>query len=149
MKKLLGSVVLGLAFAQSVQAGVQHVSVPFTGTWSLDLRTPAEKAAKAECGTATFQLQQVGEKIVGEHSFATVHCARINEGGAGSVKGVAVGKRAVLVVTSARNGQIVVGAATVRARALHWKVVEEIKPGEPPEDSGLILQQGVLQKVLP
>ena len=127
-------------------SGAQQPPSPFTGTWTIDLRTPVQKSEKVECGTATFKLAQVGTKIVGDHSFATAQCGRLNEGGEGTVKGVVVGGTAVLVVTSGRNGQIVLGSATVRDGALHWQVTEEIKPGEPEGDSGLILHKGILQK---
>lgn len=130
-------------------SNAQQLSAPFTGTWSIDLRTPAQKKEKVECGTATFKLAQTGTKIVGNHYFATAQCGRLNEGGEETVKGIAVGGTAVLVVTSGRNGQIVLGSATVRAGALHWQVTEEIKPGEPEGDSGLILHKGVLQKESP
>lgn len=70
----------------------------------------------------------------------------MNEGGQGSVKGVVAGRIAVLTVTSARNGQIVLGSAEIRAGALHWQVSEVVKAGEPEGDSGLILQRGVLRR---
>lgn len=127
-------------------SNAQQLTAPFSGTWSIDLRTPAQKKEKVECGTATFKLAQTGTKIVGNHLFATAQCGRLNEGGEETVKGIAVGATAVLVVTSGRNGQIVLGSATVRAGALHWQVTEEIKPGESDGDSGLILHKGVLQK---
>jgi len=130
-------------------SNAQQLTAPFAGTWSIDLRTPAQKKEKVECGTATFKLTQTGTKIVGNHFFATAHCGRLNEGGGETVKGIAVGATAVLVVTSGRNGQIVLGSATVRAGALHWQVTDEIKPGEPDGDSGLILHKGVFQKELP
>jgi hypothetical protein len=118
---------------------------PFTGTWVIDLRTSAEKKAHAQCGTATFELTQDGEKIMGEHSMATVGCGRLNEGG--TVEGFARGNTAVLTVTSGRNGQVVRGRATREAERLRWQVLEELKPGEPEGDSGLILHRGVLRKV--
>jgi hypothetical protein len=95
---------------------------------------------------AIFKLSQTGAKVVGDHSMATAQCGRVNDGGKGTVKGIVVGGTAVLVVTSARNGQIVLGSATVRAGSLHWKVTEEIKSGEPDGDSGLILHEGILLK---
>jgi hypothetical protein len=120
---------------------------PFTGEWKIDLRTLAEKKSNAECGTASFKLRQTGEKITGEHSMATVGCGRLNEGGEGTVDGVARGNTAVLTVTSARNGQVVRGRATREASGLRWQVLEELKPGKPTGDSGLILQQGLLRKI--
>ena len=127
----------------------QPTQAPYTGIWSIDLRTPAQKREKVECGSANFELTQTGTKIVGDHSFATAGCSRLNEGGEGTVKGIVVGVTAVLVVTSARNGQIVLGSATVQADSLHWQVSEEIKAGEPDGDSGLILHSGVLQSESP
>jgi hypothetical protein len=127
----------------------QQLPASFTGTWSIDLRTPEQKREKVECGTAAFSLAQNGSRVVGNHWFVTANCGRENQGGEGSVKGVVVGRTAVLVVTSGRNGQIVLGSATVRAGALHWKVSDEIKPGDIDGDSGLILHEGVLRKESP
>lgn len=134
------------AVAMPLLSNAQNDPAPFTGTWSIDLRTPAERKEKAECGLAIFKLMQTGAKVVGNHSMATAQCGRVNEGGEGTMKGIVVGTTAVLVVTSARNGQIVLGSATVSAGVLHWKMTEEIKPGEPEGDSGLILHEGTLRR---
>ena len=146
LRALIFPTLIFLFIAHPALSNAQQLLAPFTGTWSIDLRTPAQRKEKAECGTATFKLIQTGTKLVGDHTFATPQCSRLNEGGEGSVKGMVVGDTAVLVVTSGRNGQIVMGSAKVRAGALHWQVTEEIKPGEPEGDSGLILHKGVLQK---
>jgi hypothetical protein len=138
-----------LSLALSAPAQAQSPPQPFTGTWSIDLRTPSERKEKAECGTAVFTLSQTGSKIVGDHSMATPRCGRMNDGGEGTVKGLVVGGTAVLAVTSGRNGQIVLGSAQVRGASLHWQVSEEIKAGEPQGDSGLILQSGVLRRERP
>jgi hypothetical protein len=137
------------ALALSAPAKAQGLSARFTGTWSIDLRTPSERKEKAECGTAVFTLTQTGTRIVGEHAMATPRCGRMNDGGEGTVKGIVVGRTAVLAVTSGRNGQVVLGSAQVRAGSLHWQVSEEIKAGEPEGDSGLILQSGVLHRERP
>jgi len=137
------------SLALSATAGAQGLPAPFTGSWFIDLRTPAERKEKVECGTAVFKLSQTGVKVVGDHSMATPRCGRMNEGGEGTVKGLVVGGTAVLTVTSARNGQIVLGSAKVRGDSLHWQVSEEIKAGEPEGDSGLILQSGVLHREHP
>ena len=81
--------------------------------------------------------------------MATPRCGRMNEGGEGTVKGIVVGRTAVLAVTSGRNGQVVLGTAQLRGASLHWQVTEEIKAGEPEGDSGLILQDGVLRRERP
>lgn len=119
---------------------------PFSGMWEIDLRTPAEKSSGIECGYAGFKLAQSGDKISGDHWMFTASCGRMNEGGEGSVTGVVRGGVAILRVTSGRNGQIVRGRATREGANLRWKVLEELKVGEPEGDSGLILNQGVLRR---
>jgi len=118
----------------------------FSGTWVVDLRTPTERKNKLDCGRATFELSHEGKRISGNHMFAAPGCGRLNEGGEGTVKGYVVGSTAFLVVTSGRSGAIVVGKATRVANSLHWIVLDEIKPGEPPEDSPLILHKGILKR---
>jgi len=118
----------------------------FTGKWLIDLRSTAERERNAECGTASFELIQSGEKISGNHTFATSDCGRINEGGTDSVKGIVVGATAILVVTSGRNGAIVVGKATTNGNFLLWQTLEEIKRGQPEGDSPLILEKGRLTR---
>jgi hypothetical protein len=136
---------LSLAFPAISFAG----ELPFSGTWTIDLRTPAEKKRNAECGRATFTLSQTKDQITGDHSMATQNCGRMNEGGSGTVTGLVIGTTAVLVVTSARNGQIVLGAAKLKGESLLWQAREEIKPGEPQGDSGLILDRGLLTRQRP
>lgn len=117
----------------------------FTGSWYLDLRTPEHIQAKAECGGTGFELVQQGNTVTGTHYFATVNCGRINEGG--EVKGTVKGSEAVLYVTSARNGAVVRGRATLQSGQLRWQTLEEIKEGVPEGDSGLVLGEGVLERV--
>jgi len=119
----------------------------FSGTWEIDLRNPSERARKVECGVASFELAQSGDRVIGSHTLATVGCGRINEGGSQTVKGVVVNDTAVLVVTSGRNGAVVLGSAALRGNRLHWRTLDEIRPGEPAGDSPLILGQGVLSRV--
>ena len=118
---------------------------PFTGEWQIDLRNAQEKRAKVDCGNAGFILSQVGEDISGEHWMATARCGRVNEGG--TVAGKAYGRTATLTVTSGRDGSIVRGQARIKGSSMHWRVLEELAPGEPATDSGLILHGGVLRKV--
>ncbi|RYY84040.1 MAG: hypothetical protein EOO15_20185 [Chitinophagaceae bacterium] len=119
----------------------------YSGTWEMDLRSASERNANAECGFATFKLKQAGHNITGEHSFATVGCGRLNEGGKGTVQGKVQNGKAVLVVTSGRNGAVVRGIAELQGSNLLWQTLEEIKPGAPEGDSPLILRQGVLHRV--
>ena len=135
--------VLALVVASSSQ-GVLAQEPPFTGKWSIDLRTPDQRARGEDCGAATFELKQAGERVTGEHSLATVRCGRLKEGTCNSVQGVATGRQAILSVTSCRNGAIVIGKAERRGRNLHWRIVAEVKPGGPEGDSPLILGEGTL-----
>lgn len=103
---------VGLSIAAcNTYAQVETNEKTFSGIWEIDLRTPAERTNKVECGVATFELHQSGKKISGSHSFATPNCGRMNDGGEGTVKGYVMGPSAFLVVTSARNGVIVMGRA--------------------------------------
>ena len=125
--------------------GASGATESFTGAWSIDIRTPAERQRGAECGTAQFVLLQIGDDITGTHAMATSGCGRINEGG--PLQGVAIGRTAVLVVTSGRNGAIAMGTAKLRQGKLQWRQIEEIKAGNPEGDSPLILGRGLLMRV--
>ncbi|MBI3711494.1 MAG: hypothetical protein HY253_00805 [Burkholderiales bacterium] len=111
----------------------------FSGIWTKDLRTEAEIKNKIECGKALFELKQTGDQITGSHSLATAGCGRLNEGGKGTVRGVVVGDVAVLTVISGRNGAVVLGKAKRKGNVLYWHYLDQIKPGEPENDSPLIL----------
>jgi hypothetical protein len=128
-------------------AGAAFAQQPFTGEWEIDLRTPSERKAGVECGTANFKLTQSGEKVTDDHTMATAGCGRLNEGGEGTVEGLARGNTAILIVTSGRNGEVVRGRAIREGSSLRWQVLEELKAGEPEGDSGLILHRGILRRV--
>ena len=147
LKPLMYSVVLFIAIG-NVYAKSTKNEMPFSGIWQIDLRTQAERMNKVECGLAIFELHQSGKKISGSHSFATPNCGRMNDGGEGTVKGYVMGQTAFLVVTSARNGAIVLGRADRVGNSIRWLVVDEIKSGEPDGDSALILHRGTLQRSL-
>jgi hypothetical protein len=136
--------VSSLALATQVVHAVEDGK--FSGTWTIDLRTPEQKAQGAECGEATFVLKQAGKRISGSHTMATVGCGRLNEGGEGTVKGQVVGGKALLVVTSGRNGAVVRGSASLRSNGLYWETTEEVQAGEPAGDSPLILSKGFLTR---
>ena len=131
------------AFIWLMFAAVSHAG-DFTGNWSLDVRSKSERKRGVECGVATFSLKQTGDKILGDHTFSTPGCGRLNEGGEGSVTGTAQGNTAVLLVTSGRNGAVVRGRATLQGHLLHWVTLDELKSGEPEYDSSLILGKGTL-----
>ena len=140
MNRLLSPAALALGLLFHVASSAAGES--FTGTWTIDLRTSAERQRGAECGTAEFVLTQAGEVIAGTHSLAVAGCGRLNEGG--SLKGVVVGSTAVLVVTSGRNGAIAMGTAKLSKGKLRWRLVEQIAGGSPEGDSPLILGGGSL-----
>lgn len=60
--------------------------------------------------------------------------------------GVVVGDTAVLVVTSGRNGAIVLGKAKLVDGVLAWQTMEVVRRGEPEGDSDLILGSGLLTR---
>lgn len=133
-----------LGFAVTALSGYTIAAqIDFTGHWTIDLRSPQERKRKIECGAAEFTLKQVGDKIVGTHSFSTLGCGRLNEGGDETVKGIVINQIAVLVVTSGRNGGMVLGKATRQGNQLRWMVMEELKTGEVEGNSPLILEKGV------
>ena len=141
MKKIICTTVLLTLCLVSTGRSADQVS--FTGTWVIDIRSKSEP--NAECGHAYFTLLQNGNRICGDHVFYTPGCGRLNEGNPGSVQGTIVGSTAILVVTSGRNGGIVMGKATRKANTIHWVTLEEIKSGEPEGDSPLILGEGTLK----
>lgn len=73
----------------------------FSGTWNIDLRSAEERKLHFECGTATFELTQVGDKVSGNHYMSTPRCGRINEGGEGTVKGYQPGGTTAFTVGTA------------------------------------------------
>ena len=115
---------------------------PFNGNWHIDLRNSSERRQGAECGAAEFKLTQSGDVVAGTHTMSAIGCGRVNEGGA--VKGVVIGNTAVLVITSGRNGAIVMGTAKHSEGNLVWRTVDEVSTGNPDGDSPMILGAGLL-----
>jgi uncharacterized protein len=109
----------------------------FSGKWELDFRGSPD----LECGFAVFSLRQYDHWISGTHDMATIGCGRLNEDGA--VVGVSDGADAILIVTSGRNGAIVVGKAQRREKRLLWKAQSSLSRGAPDGDD-LILKSGKL-----
>ena len=128
-------------------AGLSVAGDQFSGNWYIDLRTAAQKKSGVECGGAYFELRQTGTDITGTHGMATAGCGRLNEGG--PVRGVVVGRTAVLVVTSGRNDAIAMGTALLSHGKLKWRQIEEIRAGSPEGDSPLILDNGTLVRSKP
>jgi hypothetical protein len=117
----------------------------FTGNWEIDLRTPAERAAKVECGHAYFMLEQRGHEIVGDHGYATPGCGRVNN--AGPVRGQVRKGAAWLEVTSSGQGAVVRGRASLVKGQLMWRTLEVLKTGTPEGEPPLILDNGLLHRL--
>lgn len=126
-------------------ATAKPAELNFTGNWEIDLRTPAERVAKAECGHAYFMLEQRGQEITGDHGYATPGCGRVNN--AGPVRGQVRKGAAWLEVTSGGQGAVVRGRATLVKGQLMWRTLEVLKPGTPEGDSPLILDKGLLYRL--
>jgi hypothetical protein len=143
--KQLAAATFLFALVHAAAAESKYKEDNFSGNWTIDLRSTAERKLKTDCGLATFQLSQTGKNIIGRHDFATPGCGRINEGFDGSVEGYVIGSTAVLTVTSGRNGAVFKGNASRVGRQLRWVVHTEIKPGEP-EGDALVLHRGTLTR---
>jgi hypothetical protein len=138
MAALMLQAFTGLAVAQSMHG-------KFTGNWEIDLRTPAEREAKVECGHAYFMLEQRGQEVIGDHGYATPGCGRVNN--AGPVRGKVRKGAAWLEVTSSRQGAVVRGRASLVEGQLMWRTLGVLKPGTPEGDSPLILDHGLLYRL--
>ncbi|MBS0454875.1 MAG: hypothetical protein JSS14_26555 [Proteobacteria bacterium] len=130
-----------------VSGSLALAAEPFGGRWAIDLRSASERQRGAECGIAAFTLQQTGDSISGSRSMATVDCGRLNE--EGPVVGTVVGSTAVLVVTSGRDGTIVMGKAKLANGKLQWQTLREVQVGADRTDSPLILEKGSLVRSNP
>jgi len=139
-KGLLTAVLLLACGGRALASGASY-----TGAWTIDLRNAEQKKQHLECGQARFELTQDGENITGSHTFVTPGCSRENEGGPGTVNGLIVDGTAVLVVTSARTGDMAMGKAVRKGNRLHWHTVHQFKKNAGADgDSPLILKQSVL-----
>jgi len=138
-------VALGCLVVTSAACAAPAPAPGFAGNWEIDLRTPAERQAKAECGHAYFQLEQRGSDILGEHGYATPGCSQSQIGG--PVRGRVHAGVALLEVSSPKQGALVRGKATLFKGQLKWQTLEIIKPAEPVGEQILILQKGLLKRV--
>lgn len=132
----------------ALSAPFAEAALNFSGSWSIDLRTTEEKKNNVDCGSATFDLVQSNNEIIGNHTFYTPGCGRLNEGGADTVKGKVKGNLATLTVTSGRNGAVFIGTAKLHGNTIEWAVSKQIHLGEPEGDSPLVLQKGVLVRAV-
>lgn len=118
----------------------------FSGQWHLEL---CDKSISEECGGFTVYLIQTGEKICGDHFFATPGRGRLNEGAPRSIIGsVTEGNVANIEITSGRNGAVFSVRATRDGDSLNWEVMKEVKRGLE-GDSALVLDKGILRQEKP
>jgi hypothetical protein len=115
---------------------------PFSGVWGA--RACGKEKNPDYCGGFYLTLTQVGDRICGDHSSATVGLGRLNEGAAQSVRGRVIGNTAVVVIKSGRDGTEYLARATRNGNFLDWRLLEELKPGGGP-DSPLIWVKGHLR----
>jgi hypothetical protein len=121
-------------------APVPTATPTFDGTW--EYRKCFSKK-EFDCESYSFELRQAGDQVCGQHSGSTRQLSQLNEGG--PVRGIVVGKVAVLTVTSGRNNEIVIGKATLRGKDLFWQQSATVKEGE--GDIGLIFGGGILKRL--
>lgn len=114
----------------------------FSGQWRLEL---CNKKISDQCGSFIVYLVQIGNKICGDHFFATPGLGRLNEGAPRSIIGIVTSNVADMVITSGRNGAVFRVRAIQNDDILDWKIVEEIKHG-PEGDSALVLEKGNLKR---
>ena len=115
----------------------------FSGQWHIEL---CDKNISEECGGFMVYLIQTGEKICGDHFFATPGGGRLNEGAPRSIVGSVTGKNvANIIITSGRNGAVYRIRAIKDGDTLNWKIIEEIKSGSG-DDSALVLDYGNLKR---
>jgi len=110
------------AFASSPTT--QAANADFNGAWSVkwcDKTNP-----RLDCGGFNITLRQDGDRLCGDFGSALVNLRQVDEG---SIVGTVVGNTAVLAVESMRNQSIALVRAEHQGNTLHWKVVDEIRPG--------------------
>ncbi|MET3124863.1 uncharacterized protein AAKU67_004487 [Oxalobacteraceae bacterium GrIS 2.11] len=123
-----------------------RIQSDFSGNWVIDLRSSDDIKQNIECGYSEFDIHQDAGKITGSHSYATIRCGRLNEGGEGTVQGIVIGDTAYLTVTSARDGTVVKGVAKIVRNKLDWRITDTVSAGDPNGDSPLILEKGLLTR---
>lgn len=112
---------LSMVCAEPSLAGVRQ----FSGNWSVKWCDPSDM--QADCGGFSVTLIQRGDRLCGSYDGARVRLAQIDEGDARAIRGVVVGKVAVMTIESARSGNIYLVRAAMNAGVLHWRVVDTIR----------------------
>jgi hypothetical protein len=135
-------ILLSLLDVASAQVVAANKESGLSGQWYLEL---CDKKVSDQCGGFAVYLVQIGNKLCGDHFFATPGLGRLNEGAPRSITGTVTNNVADIVITSGRNGAVFRVRAIQNNDILDWKIVEEIKRG-PEGDSALVLEKGKLKR---
>lgn len=105
----------------------------FNGAWSTEWCDTSNP--QPECGKFDLYLVQDGERICGQHFVATPGLSKLDEGDPDSVHGSSSGRRATLVIESARDGSKYSVVAELTQTRMKWNLVEMIASGDNPGDN--------------
>jgi hypothetical protein len=102
-------------------------STPFSGVWSI--QHCSADAPGQQCGGFTLVLVQKADRLCGTHFAATPNLGRIDEGAPVSVLGTAMGRNAVLFISSGRDPTSYLAKVTYSHDKLEWRLVERLSEG--------------------
>lgn len=120
----VGDTAPGAAAAVSGAADAGSTRERFDGSWSVEWCDRSRP--DLDCGGFTATLVQQGDRVCGDFGGALMNQRQVDEG---DIVGSVVGDTAVLAVESGRNGMIALVRAELRDGALHWREVDNIRPG--------------------
>lgn len=112
-------------FLMSVPASA--ASFTLTGAWGVKW---CDKDPQHACGGFYLYLVQQGNRICGDHFYATLNVGRLNEGGPKSIIGVVSGTKAKVTIRSGRNNSVFRAHIKRSGKTLDWLLLEQIKTGE-------------------
>lgn len=113
----------------------------FNGVWEIRW---CGNVSSHECGGFFLYLVQNGNRICGDHFFATVNVGRLNEGGSRSVVGTIAGNIAQVKIKSGRDNSIFRAQIRHLENKLDWRLGRQIKAGN--FDEPLIAEHVILTR---
>ena len=118
--------ILMTAGACSLKRLGQSDDLNVSGSWvawfcAPDVATPSSE----KCSTFALELLQYGDRICGSHSFATQRAARLDEGGAPSIRGKARGGVGMVSVESSRFEGELHAEVKRNASKLDWRRTDD------------------------
>jgi len=117
-----------LALAGCTAQAARPAKPAFEGEWSVkwcDRNDP-----KAECGGFYLTLVQREDRLCGTYDGARVRLSQLDEGDPGAVRGVVIGREAVLTIESARSGDLHLVRASVVGDLMRWRVVDTVRDND-------------------